>query len=112
MNPSTTISAASRREAALELHHAAFEPLRRYMRENDHIRAELSTGLKLNATANAAAEINAMAANAGTDTTQTLADLKEAIQALIDFDGGRLATIFFYLAGPSEDLHRDASNTH
>lgn len=112
MDKSTTPSSVARREAALELHHAAFDPLRQYMRENDWIRAELSAGLKLHDAANTAAEINALAANAGMDTTQTLSELKDAIRALIEFDGGRLATIFFYLSGPSEDLHRDARTTH
>ncbi|MGY4478646.1 hypothetical protein [Bradyrhizobium sp. USDA 3364] len=96
----------------LDHHHAAFAPLREAITRNDGARQALSMGMKLQAEANEAAERNAMAANAGLDTTQTLAELKVALQALIDFDGGYLATIFFYLTGPSEDIHRDASRTH
>lgn len=96
----------------LDRHHAAFAPLREAMARNDGARQALSMGLRLQAEANEAAVRNAMAANAGLDTTQTLAELKAALQALIDFDGGYLATIFFYLVGPFEDIHRDASNTH
>ena len=88
----------------LDHHHAAFAPLREVIARNDGARQALSVGLRLQAEANEAA-------NAGLDTTQTMAELKVALQALIDFDGGYLATIFFYLTGPSEDIHRE-TRTH
>ncbi|PWT90510.1 MAG: hypothetical protein C5B56_05270 [Proteobacteria bacterium] len=97
---------------AIDEHHAAFAPPREAIARNDMARQALSTGLKLQAEANEAAERNAMAANAGLDTTQTLTELKAALQALLEFDGGYLATIFFYLTGPSEDIHRDANRNH
>lgn len=110
---SSPASAFLIREVALARHHEAFQPMREAMARNDVVRQQMSVALKkLQAEANAAAERNALAANMGLDTTQTLAELKDAFQALLDFDGGFWATAFFYLSGPSEDLHRDQTKTH
>lgn len=96
----------------IDQHHEAFQPVRDAIARHDNVRQVLAEAMRLQAEANAAAGRNEMAANAGLDTTATLTELKEAIQALLDFDGGRWATIFFFLSGPIEELFRDDHSTH
>lgn len=77
------------------------------------VRQVLAEALRLQAAANGAASRNAATANAGGDTTETLAELRASIEALLAMQDGLWAVIFFHLTnGPIEELLHDQSYVH
>jgi len=99
-------------EAALDLHHAAFQPAREAIARHDGLRHRLVEAMRLQAAADDAARANQRAVLEGLDTSKTLPALQGAVRELVELDGGYWAALFWFLTSPTEDLTHDRSLSH
>lgn len=98
------------KDDALARHVAILERARGVIAAHDGIRHELAEALALKAEADRAADANLAAALSGTDTSETQEEFDAALQALIEFDGGRWLTLFWFLTSPLEDITHETTH--